>query len=294
MFTVIRALRKRGIDYTSLDPLDKLTYIDANGLGALYYEPASDSIRGALPERDLDAIYEDCMAIRDEGTADLDDIFMRAGSTGGARPKVNMEIDGTQWIVKFRERNDPEWMGRMEYEYNLAARECGIDVPECRLMDSKLCEGYFASKRFDRVGDRRIHMLSLGGLLEVPNDMPLLDHVSFLQATMFVTNSVSETLKAFRLSCFNVFAKNFDDHSKNFAYLYLPEKGGYVLSPAFDLTRTPGMGEHHMTCMGNPLPGRKELSELADIMRIPKNRAEGIITDTEETVSELLREWIQN
>lgn len=294
MFTVIRALRKRGVDYTSLDPLDKLTYIDANGLGALYYEPASDSIRGALPERDLDAICEDCMAIRDEGTADLDDIFKRAGSTGGARPKVNMEIDGTQWIVKFRERNDPEWMGRMEYEYNLAARECGIDVPECRLMDSKLCEGYFASKRFDRVGDRRIHMLSLGGLLEVPNDMPLLDYVSFLQATMFVTNSVSETLKAFRLSCFNVFAKNFDDHSKNFAYLYLPEKGGYVLSPAFDLTRTPGMGEHHMTCMGNPLPGRKELSELADVMRIPKNRAEGIIADTEETVSELLGEWIQN
>ena len=294
MFTVIRALRKRGIDYISLDPLDKLTYIDANGLGALYYEPASDSIRGALPERDLDAICEDCMTIRDEGTADLDDIFKRAGSTGGARPKVNMEIDGTQWIVKFRERNDPEWMGRMEYEYNLAARECGIDVPECRLMDSKLCEGYFASKRFDRVGDRRIHMLSLGGLLEVPNDMPLLDYVSFLQATMFVTNSVSETLKAFRLSCFNVFAKNFDDHSKNFAYLYLPEKGGYVLSPAFDLTRTPGMGEHHMTCMGNPLPGRKELSELADAMRIPKNRAEGIIADTEETVSELLGEWIQN
>ena len=289
----IRALKGRGVDYAALSPLDKLSYIDANGLGALYYEPAADSDSEELPDRDLDSICSECMSVQEEDAANLDDIFRRAGSTGGARPKVNMGIDGEQWTVKFRERNDPEWIGRMEYEYNLAAKECGIDVPECRLMESKLCDGYFASKRFDRIGDKRIHMLSLGGLLEVPNDMPLLDYVSFLQATMFVTNSTTEMTKAFRLSCFNVFAENYDDHSKNFAYLYLPGKG-YVLSPAFDLTRTPDMREHHMSCMGNPLPGRKELSELADAMRIPKNKAEGIISDAEEKVSEMLKDWWKN
>ena len=293
-YTAIRALRKRGISYLDLDQLEKLSLIGEDGLGALRYLPPSDAWNDPQ-ERDLDTICKECMSlVEDEKDVDLDDIFRRAGSTGGARPKVNYTIDGEGWIVKFRERRDPEWIGRMEYEYNRAAAACGITVPESRLIPSGICEGYFASRRFDRDGGRRIHMITLGGLLEVPRDMPLLDYHSFLQATGFITKSQEEVVKAFRLACFNILSRNMDDHSKNFAYLYLPEKGGYVLSPAFDLTRTPGMGEHHMTCMGNPLPGRKELSELADAMRIPKNRAEGIIADTEETVSELLGDWIQN
>ncbi|MBO7410068.1 MAG: HipA domain-containing protein, partial [Candidatus Methanomethylophilaceae archaeon] len=93
-------------------------------------------------------------------------------------------------------------------------------------------------------------------------------------------------------SCFNILAKNFDDHSKNFAYLYSRDKGRYVLSPAYDLTRTPSMAEHFMTCMGNPLPGEKELFGLADASGIPRNRAEDIIRTVADNVSERLAEWL--
>ena len=36
--------------------------------------------------------------------------------------------------------------------------------------------------------------------------------------------------------CFNVFAHNRDDHSKNFTYLYDESADSWRLSPAYDLT----------------------------------------------------------
>ena len=291
-YTAIRALSKRGISYLDLDPLEKLSLIGEDGLGALIYLPPNDAWNDPQ-ERDLDTICRECMSlVDDEKDVDLDDIFRRAGSTGGARPKVNYTIDGKEWIVKFRERRDPEWIGRMEYEYNRAAEACGITVPESRLIPSGICEGYFASRRFDRDGGRRIHMITLGGLLEVPRDMPLLDYHSFLQATGFITKSQEEVVKAFRLACFNILSRNMDDHSKNFAYLYSEEYGGYVLSPAYDLTRTFNQKEHEMTCMGEGNPDKNDLLALADKVRIPKRTAAEIIEMTENTVKDRLSEWL--
>ena len=291
MLTAIRALRDKGIDYLGLDPLEKLSYIGKDGTGALYYEP-TECDWDSSPEHDMDKLCMECMALTEGGTADLDDVFRRAGSTGGARPKMNLEIGGESWIVKFRERYDPESAGRMEFEYNQAASKCGIDIPECRLIPSELCDGFFASKRFDRAAEKRIHMISLSGLLDIPRDMPILDYLTFLQATRFVTGSQTEVVKAFRLACFNVFAKNYDDHSGNFSFLYLEDRGRYVLSPAYDLTRTPNMREHHMTCMGNPLPGEKELLQLASKMDIPRACAKETVSFIGDTVQEELGEWL--
>ena len=135
-------------------------------------------------------------------------------------------------------------------------------------------------------------MISLGGLLDIPRDMPILDYLTFLQATRFVTGSQTEVVKAFRLACFNVFAKNYDDHSGNFSFLYDEDADRYALSPAYDLTRTPNMREHHMTCMGNPLPGEKELLQLASRMDIPGARAKEIVTQIGDTVRAELSEWL--
>ena len=135
-------------------------------------------------------------------------------------------------------------------------------------------------------------MISLGGLLEIPRDMPILDYLTFLQATRFATGSQAEVMKAFRLACFNVFAKNLDDHPGNFSFLYLEDRGRYVLSPAYDLTRTPNMREHHMTCMGNPLPGEKELLQLASKMDIPRACAKETVSFIGDTVQEELGEWL--
>ena len=40
MLTAIKTLRNKGIDYLALDPLEKLSYLGKDGVGALYYEPS--------------------------------------------------------------------------------------------------------------------------------------------------------------------------------------------------------------------------------------------------------------
>ena len=136
-------------------------------------------------------------------------------------------------------------------------------------------------------------MISLGGLLEIPRQLPLLDYVSFLQATGFVTKSQEEVVKAFRLACFNILSKNMDSHSKNFSYLYSEKEERYVLSPAYDLTRTVGMKEHEMTCIGKGNPEREDLLGLAKEVHIPKNRAKDILDTVDNVVSDRLSEWIR-
>ena len=74
-------------------------------------------------------------------------------------------------------------------------------------------------------------------------------------------SSMEECEKLYRLMCFNVYAHNRDDHSKNFTYLYNDEKDRWSLSPAYDLTYSNTYyGEHTTTVDGNGRnPGRKEL-----------------------------------
>ena len=290
--TAIRYLRQKGISYLELNPLEKLSFLGKDGLGALTYVPSQ---RNGIKnwKGTADKFFEESLnAIEGEDATFLSEIFTHERSTGGARPKAHIHLDGEEWILKFRERNDPIWMGRMEYEYNLAAKECGILVPEFRLLESQNSDGYFASKRFDRRDAKRVHMLTLGGLLEVPHTLPVLDYVSFLQATGYIAQSQKEVEKAFRIACFNVFAKNFDDHSKNFAFLYDEEKKSYVLSPAYDLTRTIYRKEHEMTCDGNSLPNEEDLLEAAKYVNIPESLAKNILLRTKEVVETHLEEWL--
>lgn len=52
--------------------------------------------------------------------------------------------------------------------------------------------------------------------------------------------------------CFNVYAHNRDDHSKNFTYLYDEDECSWKLSPAYDLTYSNSIGgEHATTVNGN-------------------------------------------
>ena len=96
--------------------------------------------------------------------------------------------------------------------------------------------------------------------------------------------------------CFNVFAHNRDDHSKNFTYLYREEEGRWVLSPAYDLTYSYSLGgEHATTVHGNGKnPGMEDILAVgADIgmsKACAKNIAEEVKTCVEERLAEYLAE----
>ncbi len=143
--------------------------------------------------------------------------FSKGGSSGSARPKVLTRVKNEDWIIKFPSYDD-ENIGKQEYDYALCARECGIDIEEVKLFPSKNCPGYFGTKRFDRKNGKKVHMMSASGLLETSHRIPNLDYDILMKLTLKLTGSMEECEKLYRLMCFNVFAHNRDDHSKNFSF----------------------------------------------------------------------------
>lgn len=61
------------------------------------------------------------------------------------------QINDKYWIIKFPAHVDKQNSGKMEYDYSLCARKCGIEMTETRLFPSQTSSGYFGTKRFDRV-----------------------------------------------------------------------------------------------------------------------------------------------
>ena len=94
----------------------------------------------------------------------------------------------------------------------------------------------------------------------------------------------------FRLMCFNVFAHNRDDHSKNFTFLYDDKERVWKLSPAYDLTYSSSIGgEHATTVNGNGTnPGLDDILTLAENIGMKKSKARQIGEHVADTVHDML------
>ena len=254
MLITDRLLKSKGIDPQSINSITRLSLLGSNAKGALEFLP-SQLEDESISSIDFDSLYEQCSTLFDDKTpvSDYYDLFALAGSSGGARPKANVLIDGKQWIVKFPTTQDGLDFGQTEYLYNCMAKECGIRTAEFSLLSSRKTPGFFASKRFDRTENaNRIHMISAGGLLEVSHRFPMLDYSHLLRLTEILTKDIRETQEMYRLMCFNEAAHNRDDHAKNFSFLFDDSKAKWFLSPAYDLTYSNSInGEHATTINGN-------------------------------------------
>ncbi len=280
-----RMLSKMGINPDRLSPLTKLSLISGQGLGGFTYEPSqSETDDNTLLE--LDEIAKEVEKIlNDEAdNKNLDVIYRLGGSSGGARPKAHIKINGEEWIVKFPCNLDPKNIGEKEYKANLLAKKCGLNVNECRLFDSEICSGYFGSKRFDRNKFGRVHMISLSSLLETSHRIPNLDYIHLLQVVQRICDDKNDMYEAFGRMCFNVFYGNKDDHGKNFSFLYDEEKQGYILSPFYDITQTKGKFEHEMTVNGVGNPTENDILEIAKIMNLSMQKCKNIISKMKRTL----------
>lgn len=292
---VDRVLRKNRIDPSSVNMLNRLSIVGSSGMGALTYYPEQDSMHIAYQE-DYDKLAKACAEVlSSKSEDDLDVLFHMGGSSGGARPKAFVTVDGEDWIVKFPSAADKRDVGEMEYLYANCAKACGIEMSETRLFPSKTCGGYFGTKRFDRyrAADgtvRRVHMASVSALLETSHRIPNLDYSMLLALTLKLSGSFKEVEKMFRLMCFNVFAHNRDDHSKNFTFLYNEKERAWRLSPAYDLTYSSSIGgEHATTVNGNGMdPGIADVLKLAENIGMKKGKARLIAEQVADTVHDML------
>ena len=276
-----KVLKKTGVNYGALTPVQRLSLVGSSGMGALCYVPET-----RMPQSDwqgsLDEMQQMALEVLSERSEDHADVlFYQSGNSGGVRPKcIYTDTDG-HWLVKFRHTYDPKNIGETEYKYNQVARQCGIVVPDFKLMDGK----YFATRRFDIKDGERLHVVTASGLLNEPIRPPKMDYHSLLQLTGFLTQSPTEVEQQFRRMVFNVYAHNYDDHARNFSFIC--HDGQWTLAPAYDLTYDDTLGEHATTVNYKGLPSVEDLIAVGTNIRMTRTRCQQIIEEIREGTKQL-------
>lgn len=301
---VDRQLRALGLRPSTLRGLDRLAIVGTRGPGALTYAPEvplGDQAGSSI--LDLDALAQGAEAIlRGDPAAVLDELQRAGGSAGGSRPKVwaALTADGalrsgahtlnageTGWLIKFRApQYDPPDIAQLEFAYASMARAAGVNVAEPKLFATHSGHRYFGSRRFDREGPRRIHVLTAAGLLNTSaSAATALDYSDLLGVVSQVTRDQADVLAAYRLAVFNVLAHNRDDHLKQFAFRRLD--GRWQLAPAYDLTFSEGpAGEHTLLVAGEGRrPTHEHLAALATKRGLKRRPVRCIDDEVREAVA---------
>ncbi len=295
-----RTLTARGININNITMLDRLTYVGSNGRGALIYRPEAEENTNEEFRFELDEIANlSSKIIAGTATEVLDELFKLGGSSGGARPKILVGYNSiTQhlisaqktlpagyeyWLIKFPSSSDSVDIANIEYAYYKMAIDAGIEMSASQLFKGKSDKVYFGTKRFDRVGNSRLHLHSAAGIMHDNYRYSNLDYGDLMDCAFHLEKDVRAYEKILRLASFNVFAHNRDDHSKNFSFL-MDGSGNWKLAPAYDLTFSSSAHGMHSTTVAREgaSPTKKHLMELADYFKI-KN-ANDIINQVQNTV----------
>jgi len=260
---------------------NQLALIGSTGRGALEYRP--DYSKSTTDEIiNFDNLAAEAKKVLTTGYngETLETLYKYGGSSGGARPKVFVKIDGKEWLVKFKATMDPDNIGKIEYNYSLLAKKCGINMPETKLFEEK----YFGVERFDRSHSGKIHTVSAAGLLNANYREPSLDYEALLKLCHVLTRNMEEVYALIRLMVLKVAIKNRKDHAKNFSFQLINNE--WKLSPAYDLLPSAGFNGYHTTTVnGNGEPTIKDMLVVGEKTGLNKHRANEIIQEINELVS---------
>ena len=297
-----RRLQKKGLSYNAITPLERLSLIGLNAMGALEYEPADETDKEFVGNIVLDALSMEAGKILKGNSSEVLDVLLKLnGSSAGARPKIvalvsedkqtlvhgNLAQDGYDpWLIKFNSSLDDKDIGAKEYIYSQMAKDAGVEMPETYLFPSKNSSGHFGVKRFDRATEGKIHIHTACGLLHASHRFASLDYSSLLKLTSILTKDVREVEKMVRLMIFNVKSGNKDDHSKNFSFM-LTKDNVWKMTPAYDLTPSEGINGEQTSMVNGK--GKDITSEdfikIAEPFGFDEKRIREIIEQTDEALS---------
>lgn len=253
---------------TFANPIERLCYQGKRSMGALEFVPAQDNYLELSTGLEIKTLIETAREVLDEkkkleanlnnDTKEAVANIIRVGtSAGGQRAKAVIAYNETtgdirsgqidapdgfsHWLIKLdgvtnNELGDPKHYGQIEYVYYLMARDAGIDMTECRLLEEN-GRAHFMTKRFDRAnGNDKLHMQTLCGMAHY--DYKMIHAYSYEQVFQVMRRlrlSYSDAEQMYRRMVFNVVARNQDDHTKNISFL-MDRQGKWSLSPAYDVS----------------------------------------------------------
>ena len=317
-------LATEGRTSDSFNVVERLCYTGKRGMGALEYEPAVDLNGDRQDKINIAKLVDFASAILEEKKQihlSVDDdmsyhqLIKLGTSAGGARAKAIIayhektgdicsgQIDTKKgydyWLIKFdgiskngdyNLEDSPEYT-MIEYAYYKMALKAGILMNECKLLKEN-DRKHFMTKRFDRVGGKKIHMQSLGALMHIDYNEP--GQCSYELAAITAKKiglPANQIEQLYRRMVFNVLAVNQDDHVKNISFL-MDRNGIWSLSPAYDMTfacdsKNKWLQAHQMT-----INGRRSNITIQDIitcgqnMDLKKSKCQKIIEEVKSVVCE--------
>ncbi len=293
-------LATQGRTAGNFSAVERLCYTGARGMGALEFAPALGPKPGKATKIEIDELVRLANEVLTH-RGDLHGHFHEAGkekalqdilrvgtSAGGARAKAVIawnratnEVrygqiaagDGFDyWLLKFdgvagskdKELEDPKGYGTIEYAYHLMAREAGITMAECRLLEEN-GRKHFITRRFDRLtSGEKLHMQSLCALAHF--DFNQAGAYAYEQALLTVRQlklPMAAVEEQFRRMVFNIVSRNQNDHVKNISFL-MNKRGEWSLAPAFDLTYSYNPSGSWRTAHQMTLNGRRDGFTMSD------------------------------
>ena len=277
-----RILQKYGTSLIEMNPVERLSFVGAKGMGALTYVPEY-TINTAKETATLDQMQKDALDVlseKDFSSAEM--LYINSGNSGGCRPKCLWKDDEGSWLVKFRHTYDPVDIGQREYEILMKAKECGITVPDCKLFNGR----YLGTKRFDITPDgTRLHVATASALLCESIRQPMMDYRRLIRFTAYLTQDTSQAQEMFRRMIFNYEIGNNDDHAKNFSFIF--DGNRWNISPAYDLTecRDANHGFHSSLANGKEHPTLEDFLIIAGDAGLTKKQAMNIIDQIRDVVN---------
>lgn len=257
-------MANNGISESSITALDRLAYMGQRSMGALLFKPNRGPIQTLSTALDLSNLVQQARSVihgdfqsSDHAGKLLRQIIQVGTSAGGARAKATVawnpkthEVKTGQfdipdefdaWLLKFdgigvdAQLGEGMHFGRVEYAYSLMAKQAGITMTECFLLEED-DRAHFMTKRFDRTGNQRHHMQTLCAMAHMDfNQIGVHSYHQLFQVIVDLGLGRGALEQTLRRMIFNVLATNRDDHTKNFSFL-LKEGGEWDLAPAYDVT----------------------------------------------------------
>ncbi len=280
-------LRDNHISTKNVSPIDHLSFIGSRTMGALEYEPAQKLGDDSVFSVDIEHLYEFAKQVLNERETTVlnaensilwQDLIKISSSPGGKRPKAIVAVnratgevisgqgripEGFEHFMLKYDDNSVYPLAKLEYVYYQMALASGINMMPSELRSYGNIT-HFLTRRFDRVGNDRIHTQTLAAM------SPGSDSYEDLFAVIRRLNlPYEDSRQQYLRMVFNVLARNVDDHSKNFSFC-MTSDGVWRLSPAYDLTygvelSAPAyMNRHAMSINGkNENISRDDLEHIA-------------------------------
>lgn len=316
-------LAEQGRAINSMNPVEKLLFIGTRGMGALEFEPSrykKATNTFSVKVDDLVTLSKKILNKRENFEVSLDnneksammDIFKIGTSAGGMRAKAiiaynekSRDVRSGQtrvpegyehWLIKLDGVNDqelgnPKGYGRIEMAYYLMAKDCEIDMMECRLFEENN-RAHFMTKRFDREGpEEKHHIQTLCAMQHFDyNEVHSYSYEQLFQTMRLLKLPHPQAEQMFRRMVFNVLACNCDDHTKNIAFR-LKKGCVWELAPAYDISwsfdpNSEWVSQHALSVNGK----RKNISrdDLLSVARSIKIKKGAQII---KQMSEVINNW---